>query len=124
MSSVDPASSSAKESKRFSACNNIADFYESLKIPARKTVGLFGGKSFTWYVTDNGQPFQVRCSCNMPSLGYGVLHVESRMASDMSNSRWFRKCSVVDPETSKVSMKSPLNLSKHEVRLPTPDKVN
>lgn len=105
-----------------SACDSIAEFYEGLGVPARKTVGPFGGKSFTWYVTDGGQPFQVRCASQVNTLGFGVLRVESRMASDFSVERWFQRGAIVDHETSKINLKSPLGLSEHEVRLPTPEK--
>jgi hypothetical protein len=123
MNSVDSNSSRPKESTPFSKCEKIEDFYKKLNVPSRKTVGFFGGKSFTWYVTDKEQQFQVRCTCSLASLGFGVLRVESRMASEISNQRWFERSSAVDPETSEISMRSPLGLSKHVIRLPTPDKT-
>ena len=105
----------------FTACDNIAAFYEKLNLPERKTVGAFGGKSYTWYMANKGQPYQVRCTCSVASLGFGVLRVESRLASDTSTERWFKGSPEVDPNTLKINMKSPLGFSEHEFRLPKPD---
>ena len=121
MNQMQPNNSSNSYSS-FSACDNIAAFYDALGVPGRKTVGPFGGHSYTWYPTDSGQPFQVRCDSKVLTLGYGVLHTQSRIASDMSCERWFRGHPVVNPDTYKILMEGMFGFSQHEIRLPAPDK--
>lgn len=108
----------------FSKCDNIADFYGYYNIPVRKTIGAFGGKSFTWFVTDRGQSFQIDCACNVLTLGLGSLSIQSRMGG-LGDSRLFSECIVEnsDERNGKFKMKGALGFTEHEVRIPVPDKI-
>lgn len=108
----------AKGDNGFSACDKIAEYYESIHTPARVSYGPLGGKSFTWYVNDSGQSFQVFCMCNVATAGLGRLMITSRMASERPSDRFFTKTSSVDPKTAKVVLKGVL-LQRHEITLPT-----
>lgn len=118
-----PQSTSGTASSYFTACDEIASYYEKSNVPARSSTGVFGGKSFTWYVSEQGQPYQVFCRCTMPTLGYGHMSIRSRIASKESSTRFFRKSTPVDPITSKVTLDGVLFFAdKHEIRLPKDDK--
>lgn len=107
----------------FSACDKIAAFYESVDTPARISYGPMGGKTFTWYVNDSGQSFQVFCGCGVMTAGLGSLMITSRMASDKPSKRFFTSTSEVDPKTAKVVLNGAL-LQRHEIRLPTNRKTD
>ncbi|MEM1282095.1 MAG: hypothetical protein AAGG81_00935 [Chlamydiota bacterium] len=120
--SFDPNEADQKNTtESFTSCDNIAAFYEKYNLAEGKTTGIFGGKSYTWHMVNNGQPYQVRCDCGVHSLGFGVLQIESRLASDIYIPRLFKGNPEVNPTTAKMKMISPLGLSEHEVRLPVPD---
>jgi hypothetical protein len=108
----------AEEYSAFSACDKIAAYYESIHVPSRVSFGPLGGKSFTWYVNDSGQAFQVFCACNLAQAGLGQLWITSRMASERPSKRFFTSTSDVDPKTAKVILQGAL-LQKHEITLPT-----
>ncbi len=119
-----PSASSTKpleDSKSFTACDKIAAYYESIHTPKRVSEGPLGGKSFTWYVNDSGQSFQVFCACNVATAGIGQLMITSRMASERPSKRFFTSTTDVDPETAKVILHGVL-LQKHEITLPTTKK--
>jgi hypothetical protein len=108
----------SKQPSLFRACDKIADYYDHLNIPARISYGPLGGKSYTWYVSEGSQPFQVYCACNLGTLGLGSLKMTSRMASEKGSQRFFTSSSEVDKKTSKVVLQGVL-LQKHEITLPT-----
>jgi hypothetical protein len=119
-----PHSSSTKpmeEPKGFSACDKIAEYYESIQTPKRVSFGPLGGKSYTWYVNDSGQAFQVFCACSLATAGIGQLMITSRMASERPSKRFFTSTTAVDPTTAKVVLQGVL-LQKHEITLPSPNK--
>lgn len=125
--SIQPAASTkpdviAKESDPggFRACDEIAKFYDAHKTPSRTTQDLFGGRSFTWFVTDHSQAYQVSCRSDLKTVGLGQLSITSRMASVLETKRSFIKSSPVDPETSVVSLTGVLG-QIHHIRLPVPD---
>lgn len=115
------SSKSTEESIGFSACDKIAAYYESIHTPQRVSYGPLGGKSFTWYVNDSGQAFQVFCSCSIATAGVGQLMITSRMASERPSKRFFTSTSDVDPKTAKVVLQGVL-MQKHEITLPTTKK--
>lgn len=103
---------------QFSACDKIANYYDSIKTPSRVSYGPLGGKSFTWYVQDSGQSFQVFCACNLATAGLGHLMITSRMASARPSDRYFTSSSEVDRQTAKVILNGAL-FQRHEITLPT-----
>jgi hypothetical protein len=105
----------------FSACDKIAEYYSSMNTPSRESYGPMGGKSYTWYVSDSSQSFQVFCACNIATLGLGVLQIKSRMASEVPSKRYFTSTSPVNKETSKVILHGVL-MQRHEIRLPSNSK--
>jgi hypothetical protein len=116
-------------SASFSACDNIASFYEALNIPAKKSVDAFGGKSYTWYVTENGQPFKVKCTCTALSLGYGRFGLKSRVVPENSNpyfdvsQSFFKRSTPVNPSNGLVTLEGIMLTNHHTFRLPIPDKI-
>lgn len=119
--SAEPNKCDMAKSVPFSSCEAIAAFYEKQKVSASQTVDVFGGRSYTWYLSEKEQPFQVNCACGVGTLGLGVLQVRSRLASDAYVEKWFRGKAVVEEETGKVSLKGAL-FAEHELKLPLPDK--
>lgn len=111
----------AKGSFPFSACNEIESYYKKIGVPARESYGIFGGKSFTWYVNDSGMPFQVFCLSNILNGGLGTLMITSRMASERPSKRHFISTSQVDPKTAQVVLHGVLG-QKHVITLPTTTK--
>jgi hypothetical protein len=112
----------SQSNERFSKCDSIEKFYESRNVTTTKTTGLFGGKSFTWFVSEKGQSFRVFCDCTAP-IGLGYLSIKSRMASDLSIIKYFKNPSDVNPTNSKIQLTSPLGFETSEIRLPTPDSI-
>lgn len=121
MSSVDPNRPNPATPKFFTACDNVVNFYKKLNVTSRETVGPLGGKSFVWFVPEDEQPFQIRCTSNVETLGYGVLSIESKISSNAPIKRWMSQSTVVDPDTATFKVKGPLGLFKHEIRLPKPN---
>lgn len=111
-------SKETKDPNVFSACDKIAAFYDSMNTPARVSFGPMGGKSYTWYVSDSGQSFQVFCACGLMTAGLGTLSIKSRMASENPSQRFFTSTSDVDHKTAKVVLKGAL-MQRHEIRLPS-----
>lgn len=112
--SFDP---NVSQRKSLGACEGIAAFYEKIGVPYRKTVGIFEGVSYTWFVRDDEQKFNVRCTSRVRKLGYGVLMVEYR---DFSPIR-FVGSPEVDPNTGKLHAVG-LFGKEHETFLPMPRK--
>ena len=114
------SSNSTDNTTSFSLCEQIAEFYEKKGVPSRKTEGPFEGKSYSWHVGTNNQAFKIRCFCNFFTVGYGVLSMQSRMASSECMPRLFKHCSPVDPKTGSVNLTGIL-FRTHQITLPVPD---
>ncbi|MBA2727740.1 MAG: hypothetical protein H0U49_06170 [Parachlamydiaceae bacterium] len=62
----DPSGPNPRTSKPYSACDDIADSYNTLNLTTKHTVEPYGGKKYTWI--DEEPSFQVNCTCNRSTL--------------------------------------------------------
>jgi hypothetical protein len=115
MSSTPPS-----QSTHFSACQEIADFYQALGVVSRKTEGMFGGKSYTWFVNQDDLLFQICCKSDVSTLGYGTIRVESRMASNFATARYFTVTPKID-SNGIFEASGPFGMERHVIRLPVPN---
>src|SRR5688500_1290727 len=111
MSSVEPNTSNSQTTNSFSRCDKIAAFYEKYNIPKSHTTGAFGGKSYRWYASDHEETFQIECTCNVATFGFGLLAIKPTRGYNPTLIRAFRETS--DVEHGKMQMKGVLGLAQH-----------